>query len=454
MLLIKNANIITMDKERKRWTDGAVLVDGTEIADIGDSQVLSKKYPDAEVFDASGKIIIPGLINAHTHIFQILYRGLGDDVPLLDWLKKCIWPMSLNLTAEDCYWAAMLSAVEMLKCGTTTFVDSHYINLDLRCQDKIAEAVIESGIRGILGRGTVNGAGAPEAARESVEQAVDEACRVIETYNGAAEGRLAVRVEPLNEALATADMIKAMSDVARRYNTGMNMHISEALPRVEQFKKDHGVSPIKYLSELGVLGPELLLAHCCWIDDEDIDLLAESNTAVAHNPVSNQFLADGVCPVPKLLAKGVRVTMGPDGAASNNNNNMFQVIKAAPLLHKLSNLKATALTAEKSFEMVTVDAAAALNMSDRIGSLEIGKKADLVVIDPLCSVMVPSFNLISNLVYAGDNELVESVMVNGEFVMKDKKILTFDEAEILKQADKAAWKLAKISNVMNLVGKN
>jgi len=447
MKIIKHAQIITMDSQRRTFDDGAVVVSGSRIVAVGERAELEKKYAEAAVVDAKGMLVIPGLINAHTHIYQVLYKGLGDDASLSDWLKKCVYPMSLNLTGPDCYDAMMLSAVEMIKGGATTFVDCHYMNRDLSCQDYLAAAVGESGIRGVLGRGTIDSAPAPEPLRERVSQAVREAERVIKTYQGAAEGRLSVRVEALNEKLASREMITAMRGVAKQYKVGSNMHVAEAAERVRECKERLGMTSIEYIHSLGVTGPDVLLAHCCWLSEHDMEILAETGTHVAHNPVSNQYLADGIAPVPELLRRGINVTAGPDGACSNNNQNMFDVMKSAALLHKVHNLDPEILTAQQVFEMVTVNAAKALGMEKEIGSIEVGKYADLTMIDLQQPCMVPCFRPISNLVYAATPDVVDSVMIHGEMVLRGRELVGMDEKAILAKAGETSRNLARRSGL-------
>ena len=447
MKLIKNARIITMDAQRRVFDDGAVAIAGSRIEAVGERQALERRYPEAETIDAGGMLLIPGLINAHTHIYQVLYKGLGDDAALSDWLKKCVYPMSLNLTGQDCYHAMKLSAVEMIRGGTTTFVDCHYMNRDLSCQDYLAQAVTDSGIRGVLGRGTIDAAPAPEPLRESVAQAVAEAERVIRAYHGAADGRLSVRLEALNEKLASREMISAMRGVAKEHRVGTNMHIAEAAERVRECQEKLGMTSIEYIHSLGVTGPDVLLAHCCWLSEHDMEILSDTGTHVAHNPVSNQYLADGVAPVPELLRRGVNVTAGPDGACSNNNQNMFDVMKSAALLHKVHSLDPEIITAQQVFEMVTINAAKAIGREADLGSIEAGKYADLALIDTNRPCMVPCFRPISNLVYAATPDVVDTVMIHGEIVMRRRELVTMDEQEVLAKAGEAAFALASRSGL-------
>jgi len=454
MILIKNGYVITMDPQRNVFTKGAVAVEGTEIVETGISEDLEKKYGDAEILDAGGKAVLPGLIDAHTHLYQILFRGLGDDLSLSEWLKECIWPLSYNLTRDDSYTAALLASLEMIKTGTTTFADSHYINRDKNCHDGIAQAVSETGIRGVLGRATVDAFPTPEAFRETVGEAEREAARVIEKYNNTADGRITVRVEPLNETLASDEMIKAMRGISRQYGVGMNMHLAETIQRVQSARDNYGMSSVEYLNDIGILGPDLLLAHCCWISNKEIQLLKNTRTKVVHNSVSNQYLADGVAPVPAMLKNGVVVTIGADGAASNNNQDMFGVMKAAALLHKLNEYDPQALTANKVLEMATIDAALALGMETSIGSLEKGKKADIILLDINRPEMTPSLSVVSNLVYSTTGDAVDTVMIDGRIVMEKRELVTANEQQIITKANSVVRDLVERSDCWNLVNRD
>lgn len=453
MILIKNGYIVTMDPKRRVYKDGFVVINDSRIEEIGETKDIGNRYKDAKVIDAKDKVVLPGLIDAHTHLYQVLYRGLGDDMPLAEWLMKCIWPLSRYLGREESYMGALLASLEMLKTGTTTFADSHYINIDKGCHDGIAQAIDEIGIRGVLGRATVDSSPAPEIFRESIDEAQIGAAAVIEKHHGSANGRITVRVEPLNETLASKDMIKAMWDIAKQYNVGMNMHLAETSGRVQSSRDKYGLSSIEFLNSIGVLGPNLLLAHCVWISKKEIYLLSSTDTKVVHNSVSNQYLADGIAPIPELIRNGVTVTIGADGACSNNNLDMFGAMKAAALLHKVNEMNPLALTAEKVLEMATIDAAKSLGMDDEIGSLEVGKKADIILVDSNRADMTPNYSKISNLVYATTGDAVDTVLVDGKIVMDNRNIVNMEEQQILDRANNIVGDMLTKSNSWNLVNR-
>ena len=432
MELIKNAFIVTMNPTRDVYTDGAVAVSGGKIQDIGRTSDLLKKYPDAKAVDARGKAIIPGLVAGHVHLFQSLYRGIGTDRPLAVWLDECIWPLSEELGRDECYLGGLLASAELIRGGATTFVDSHYIHKDKNCMDGLAEAVTEIGIRGSLCRTSVDAEKLTPHFRETSKQAAKEVARIVEKYHNSAGGRIRVRVEPLNEQLASPELIRGIYEIAREHGIGMSMHLAETATRAAYIRERHGCSPLEYLSELGVLGPHLLLAHCVWIGHRDIELLRATDTRVAYNSVSNQYLADGVAPIPEMLERGVCVSIGPDGAASNNNLSMFETMKSAILMQRANRLEMTNLNAERALEMAMLDGARAIGMESEIGSLEAGKCADLVVLDLERAEMTPTLGTISNIVYAASPQTVDSVMIDGKWVLQHGEFTTIDEKKMLR----------------------
>lgn len=440
-----------MDEQRRVIQDGAVLVDGNRIAEIGKTSELLPRHPAIEVLDAEDNIVMPGIVNVHAHLFQSLYRGLGDDMSLNDWVTKCVYPLSTKLFRAESRVAALLNQLEMIKTGTTTFNDSHYINIDKGCHEAVASATEEIGMRGVIGRATVNRAPAPELFFETPDEAYAECARVIQELNGMADGRITVRVEPMSEAATTREMVLAMRQVSRDFGVGMNMHAAETRNRVEQMRAEFGRSTIEYLHDAGVLDADLLLGHCVWLDPHEIEMLAQSGTKVGHNPVSNQYLSDGVAPVPELLAAGVTVGMGCDGAASNNCQDMFEAMKLAVLLQKVTRLEPEALSAEKALEMATIDGAAALNMADEIGSLEVGKKADIIIVDTKVPEMQPSISFVSNLVYAASGSLVDTTIIDGRVIMRRREVQTIDEQAFLAGIDPMVRQLAKDAGAESLL---
>ena len=447
MKIIKNGLFITMDKERRVINEGAVVIDGKHIKEVGKARALCPKYPTAEIMDATDHVVLPGFINAHNHLFQILFRGMGENLSLSEWVSNIVWPMCQHIGRDEYYLATLLSSAEMLSSGITTFVDSQFITKDKECCDGIAQGVEEIGIRGVIGRCALDSDPAPHEFREPVDVAIREASRVIETYHDKADGRLTVRVEALNEATASREMVLAMTNVARRYQVGFSMHVAETARRVEECRRKYGCPSIEWLWNLGVLGPDVLLAHCVWVNDTEIHLLSETHARVVHNPVANQYLGDGVAPITKMLDKGIVVAVGTDGAASNNGQDIFEAMKSAVLLQRVSQLTARALTSQKALEMVTIDAAQAIGMADRIGSLEPGKFADIVLINTEAPQLVPSASILSNLVYATTSKAVDMVMVNGCVLFRNGEIMTLDQREVVRECNEKARSLIEKTGI-------
>lgn len=453
MKIIKNGLLVTMDSKRRVIEDGAVAIEGKFIKEVGKTKSLCAKWPDAESIDATGHMILPGFINAHTHLFQVLLRGIGDDLSLTEWLKKAIWPLSKYVGREESYLATLLASAEMLSSGITTFVDSHYITIDKKCYDGIAQAVKEIGNRGVIGRSTVDSYLVPPEFRETVSVATKEACRVIETYHQKAEGRLRVRVEPLNESLASKEMILAMRKVSRDYGIGFSMHVEEIKSRTESCYKKYGYPTIEWLYKIGVLGPDVLLSHCVWANPKEIDLLYTTGTKVVHNPVTNQYLGDGIAPIRKMIDKGVTVAIATDGAATNNSQNIFEAMKSGALLQKVTQLDAGAFSAQKALEMVTIDAAQAIGMEDKIGSLEKEKFADLILINLEIPQLVPLASILSNIVYAAPTNAVDRVMVNGRIIFKEGEVVAVDQKQLVKRCNEKTKSILKSVGINGLINR-
>lgn len=454
MYLIDNGKVITVDPQRRVFRNGAVLVDGQRIAAVGTSEQLRAQYPDVEVLDVQGSTVLPGLVNVHAHLFQSLYRGLGDDLSLADWITKCIYPMSTRLFAPQARIGALLNELEMIKTGTTTFNDSHYINIDKGCQEAIASATEEIGMRGIIGRAAINHDPVPKVFWETPDEAYAECARVIGEVHGMADGRITVRVEPMSETQTTREMVLAMRAVASEFGVGLNIHAAETKGRIAEMQRREGKRTIEYLNDLGVLAPDVCLAHCVYVEPHEIEMIKASGAGVGHQSVSNQYLSDGVAPIPEYLAAGIPVGIGADGAASNNNQDMFQAMKAAVLMQKVSRLEPESLTAEQAIEMATIGGARALAMDDEIGSLEVGKKADIIVVSNRSPEMHPTIAFVSNLVYSATGSLVETTIIDGRIVMRDRVMTTIDEEALLGKIDQTTSQMIVESGTEHLLSRS
>jgi 5-methylthioadenosine/S-adenosylhomocysteine deaminase len=450
MFLVRGAVVLTMDPVRTVIRNGGVLVDGDRIRAVGPAAELAGQGEITRVIGDDRGLVMPGLVNAHNHCFQTLYRGLGDGYPLAEWSARTVFPLSRSLTRAEAAAGTSLACLEMAMGGTTSFVDSHYIHVDASTFDGVAEAAAASGLRALLGRAAVDGPAVPDPFREEPSVAERRAERAIERWHGAARGRLRVRPEALSERTATPAMVKAMATVGRRTRTGFNMHLAESRQAAQHVRETYGVSSARLLESLGALGPDVLLAHSVWLDDADIAVLAQSHTAVSHNPVSNQFLAVGVAPLSGLLAHRVAVGLGTDGAVSNDNLDMFAVMKTCGLLQKVTTENAAAVPAERIVAMATIEAARAIGLGDEIGSLEPGKKADIIILSTDRPEMTPLHRVYEALVYAAGPAAVDTVIVDGQLVVDHGRMQTLDAPSVLIDARAAAQRLAARAGVPSL----
>ncbi len=453
--LLINAIIVTVNKEREILYHGALAIEGNNIADLGESEALVRKYPDAKkITDLNGKIIFPGFINTHNHLFQTLLKGLGDDMVLKDWLATMTFPAATNLTQDDCYQAAMLGCMEGIHSGITTMLDYMYPHNCEMLSDGIVKAFKELGIRGILGRGCMDTGeqfGVHPGIMQQKEQVEADLRRLFETYHNTENGRIKVWVAPAAMWSNTREMLEMLWKVTNEYNAGFTVHISETPFDREAAKELHGKVDAELLEELGIVGPNVLMVHCCYLTEKDMEMAKKYDMKISHNVCSNMYLSSGVAPVPELLAKGITCSLGVDGAASNNAQDMVELMKFTALQHKVHTKNPLAMSAEKVLEMATIDGARAIGMEDEIGSLEIGKKADLVIFDPMESPKaIPMHNPVSTLVYSSSLKNITGVIVDGNTIMEHGVILTVpDERAVYTSAQQCAEDLCKRGNITN-----
>jgi len=442
-MLFTNATVITMNPTRDIISDGAVAIEGNRIVGVGKSAALLRQFDGDEVMDLQGKLVIPGLIDTHVHLAQALIRGCADDMALIQWLCERVWVLQGNFTEEDGYVSARLCIAEMLKSGTTTFLESmlaHRYGFD-----GIAEVVDESGIRACLA-GIVMDVGTYATQSNAMHPGMIESREtsllgVLEMHSkweGAADERIHVWFGPRTPGGVSAELYREMSELARQRNMGITMHLAEVEADKLFLKEKYGLSPVYYAESVGLLGSKTVLVHMVWLTQEDIDKLAATGTHVSHNPSSNSKLASGVCKVPQMLASGVNVALGCDGGPSNNDYDMIREMKLAALIHKAVTNDPLIVPAETVLEMATINGAHALGLEHEIGSLEIGKKADLVVVDLNRLHTTPSMNPVSTLVYAATGGEVEMVIVDGQIIVEQGQLLTMDEDEVMEEARRHA----------------
>ena len=451
-MLFTNATIITMNAKREIINDGAIATLDDRIVAIGKTQEMKERHPDQEVTDVGGKLIIPGLIDTHVHLAQAMIRGCADDMSLIEWLIKRVWVLQGNYTVDDGYTSARLCIAEMLKSGTTTFLESmlaHRYGFD-----GIAQAVEESGIRACLA-GIVMDIGTYATQENSMHSGLIESREtsllgVIDMHskwNKAARDRIHVWFGPRTPGGVTSELYREMSDYAHKYDMGITMHLAEVEADKIYLNEKFGLSPVLYAESVGLLGAKTVLVHMVWLNDEDINKLAETGTNVSHNPSSNSKLASGICKVPQMLQRGVNVALGCDGGPSNNDYDMIREMKLAALIHKAVSLDPTIVPAETVLEMATINGAQALGLAHEIGSLEVGKKADMVVLDLSRLHTTPSPNPVSSLVYAATGGEVDTVMVDGRVLVQGGSLLSMNEEEVKNEARLHAGQVYKRAGI-------
>ena len=423
-LVITNATVVTMNAAGQVLAPGAVAIDGRDIAAVGAPAAIAGAYQGRDTIDAGGDVVMPGLINTHTHAPMVLYRGLADDLALMDWLQKYIFPAEARtVTPEFVRAGTRLAALEMIRSGTTTYADMYYF------EEEIARATRAAGLRGVLGQ-TIIQFPVPDAKTPRDGLARTE--RFISEF--AADDLIVPAVAPHSMYTLDAPTLKEARALADRARVPLIIHLAETRDEVAISRERHKASPVEYLESLGVLGPGTLAAHCVHVTPGDIAILARRAVGASHNPESNMKLASGTAPVPALRAARVPVGLGTDGAASNNDLDMFEAMRQAALLHKLQSNDPRTLPAGDVLAMATREGARALGLETTIGSLEAGKRADLIVVSMSSPRQTPMYDPLSHLVYATRGDDVRTTIVNGRVLMRDRTMLTLDEAAVLAEA--------------------
>ena len=425
-ILIKNAFIL--DPNNFEDKKQSLLIKDDLIAEISDE--IDESNID-KVIDAEGKILLPGLVNTHTHLSMTLFRGLADDLSLDSWLNDHIWPMEANLNGDYCYIGALLGAVELIKSGTTTFSDMYFYMED------VARAVEDAGIRAVLSYGMID-----FGIEEKREAEIKENMALFNACNGMADGRIKVFFGPHSPYTASEELLVKVRELADEYGIGIHIHVGETQKEINDSLDERGLRPFEYLEKIGFLGPDVVAAHCVWLSDKEIEIIKKHGVKVSHNPCSNMKLASGIAPVSKLIENGICVSIGTDGASSNNNLDLIEELKTASLLQKVSTLDPKVLDSEESIRMATIKGAEALGLDDEIGTIEVGKKADIILIDTAAANMTPdSSSLSSNVVYSANGSNVDTTICNGKILMENKKLTTLDEEEIYAKARQAIKEL-------------
>jgi len=419
--LITGGTIVTMDKNRRVIEDGVVLISGDKFEFVGTRSELGTRGRGAKTIDATGKVIIPGLINTHTHVPMSLFRGIADDMDLQEWLTKFIFPAEAKNVDEAFVRAGTrLGLAEMIRGGTTTYCDMYYF------EDAIADETKKAGMRGVLGE-TVLDFPAPD--NKTWPSAISYTENFIKKWQN--DPLIVPAIAPHAPYTVSQEHLIEARDVSNRLKAPLVIHLAEANTETDFIQQKHkGMRPVEFVESIGFLTNRTIAAHVIQANEKEIDLLKRHGVGIAHNPQSNMKLAAGTAPVPMMLQKGLAVGLGTDGAASNNDLSMWEEMDTAAKLHKLISGDPKMLSAEQAFAMATIGGANALHMGDLIGSIEVGKRADIAIVDLDSLHQTPMYNIYSNLVYATKSTDVRTVIINGRLVMLDRRLLTLNESAI------------------------
>ena len=416
-IVIKNALAILPQGAEDVIQETSIYIEGDRIAAIGDAP---ESFTEDKVIDGKDKLVIPGLINCHTHSYMSFMRNVADDLSFMDWLFGTIDPIEQQMTDEDTYWGANLAIIEMMKSGTTCFNDMQ-MNIH-----QTTRAVKESGMRAVICRGLV-GSGNDEAGQMRLRQAYEErdAARDCD--------RLTFRLGPHAPYTCDDAFLKIVADEAKKENMGIHVHLSESVSEIEQIQEKYGCTPIALAEKCGIFDVPAIAAHCVQVTEEDMDILVRKNVSVVTNPASNMKLGNGFAPIGRMLEKGINVCLGTDGAASNNCLNMFHELSLLTLIHKGTGKTPQCVSAKEGFRIATINGARALGLEKEIGSIEVGKKADLAILDLNTPSLTPRNNLIAGLSYSANGSEVDTVIINGQITMEHRKLLTMDEQLVYRK---------------------
>jgi len=432
-LIVSGGRVLTLDEKGARFEDGAVAVIGDSIAAVGTRADIESLYRASENIDARDCIVMPGLVNGHTHAAMTCFRGIADDLKLEDWLNNYIFPAEArNVDPELAFWGSLLACAEMIKSGTTAFCDMYIF------EDETALAAKQAGMRCLLGEVLFD---FPSPNVKTPAEGLQYTETLIKKWAG--DPLVGILVEPHALYTCGADLLRNAKSLADTHGAMIGVHFLETAYERESLTRMLGMSPVRFLLKAGLLNERLLAFHCVHMTDEDIRMFADSGATVVHNPESNMKLASGIAPVPDMLRAGVTVGLGTDGCASNNNLDLFQEMDTAAKIHKVHRLDPTTMPAETVVRMAACEGARTLGMGNLTGSLKPGMKADLILIDLRKPHLTPLYNDYSHLVYAVKGDDVKTSIINGRIVMKDRKILTFDEDEAMEKVNGIAVRIRK-----------
>ena len=425
-ILVKNGIVLTMDPESRQFQNGAVAILNDSIAAVGDETDM-EAWEAKKIIDAGGGIIMPGLINAHTHAAMTCFRGIADDLPLMTWLNEHIFPAESKLDVDKVHRGSLLACAEMIMSGTTTFCDMYLF------EEAVAQAADEAGMRAVVGEVLYD---FPSPNYGEIEKGFQYTENLAARYKG--HPLVSAAVEPHSPYLCAPELLQQASDLSMSAGILFVIHLSETKSEVETIQERYQKTPVGHLAALGVLGPNVLACHCVELTGDDIAILAQNDVKVAHNPESNMKLASGIAPIPDLIEAGICIGLGTDGCASNNNLDLFSEMDTVAKLHKANRLDPTVMDAESVLSMVTRWGARSLGLEDITGSLEVGKRADVIVIDTRKPHLSPLYRPASHLVYAVGGSDVDSTIINGRVVMENRQLLSLDVEEVMDAVNRIA----------------
>jgi 5-methylthioadenosine/S-adenosylhomocysteine deaminase len=425
--IVTGGTVVTVDAADRVITSGALAVDGRDIVAVDTADAVAERFTARETIDARGGVILPGLINTHTHAPMVLYRGLADDLALMEWLQKYIFPAEAKTVSPPFVRAGtQLAALEMIQSGTTAYADMYYF------EEEIARATKEAGIRGVLGQ-TIIQFPVPDA--KTPDAGIARATAFIREWKS--DELIVPAIAPHSMYTLDAKTLKAIRSIADAERAPVIIHLAETTDEVNTARTKYKTTPTQFLESIGFWGERTLAAHGVHLTPADIQILAKRRVGVSHNPESNMKLASGTAPVIALQRAGVHVGLGTDGAASNNDLDMFEAMRQAAFLHKLKTNDPRALPAKLAIRMATIEGARIIGLDREIGSLEAGKRADLLIVGMRSARQTPMYDPLSHLVYVTRGDDVQTMMVNGKIVMRDRKVLTLNEKAVLDEA--ATW---------------
>ncbi|MBI3652130.1 MAG: amidohydrolase [Acidobacteria bacterium] len=429
--IIRGGTVVTMDNASRVIENGAVAIRGERLVAVGTSAEIARQYTARRIINANGKVVMPGLINTHTHVPMVLFRGIADDLLLPEWLHQYIFPAEAkNVDEAFVRWGTRLGCLEMIRGGTTTYVDMYYF------EDAVAQETASAGMRAVLGE-TVLDFPAPD--NKTWEAALSYTEKFVQKWQGHA--LIVPAIAPHAPYTVSTEHLKQAHAFSQRFGVPLVIHVAEDPSETKTIMERYKASSVAYLESLNFLDPRVIAAHMVWPTDDDIKTLAAREVGVAHCPQSNMKLAAGAAPVPQMLKAGVNVGLGTDGAASNNDLNMWEEIDTAAKLHKLISKDPRTLNAKDALQLATIGGARAIHLGQEIGSLETGKRADVIIVGMSSVHQTPLYNVYSHLVYATKASDVETVMINGKLVMQNRRVLTLDEGTVRAKAN---WYAARI----------